>query len=170
MKSAWTRSALFTRKGGELPLSAAAVGELLHAVLDKGVPFRFKVKGLSMHPFIRDNDVVTVSPLPDGSLHFGDVVAFVQPETGKLALHRVIGKRRGDCLIKGDAVAEPDGFLPKEALRGYVTQVEREGKRVALCLGPEKSVIAFLSRTGLFSHLFLPVWRFICPFVRRTAI
>ena len=170
MKSQWTRSALFSRKGGELSLSGAAVGQLLHAVLDKGVAFRFRVKGLSMHPFMRDEDVVTVFPLSHGCPSFGDVVAFVQPETGKLALHRVIGKRGTYCLIKGDNIGEPDGFLPKEAIMGWVTLVEREGKRVALCCGPEKSVIAFLSRTGLLTHLFFPLWRFFRPLVRRTAI
>ena len=139
------------------------MAKFLHTMAERDLSFRFRARGLSMHPFIRDNDVVTVSPPSDGSPRFGNVVAFIQPQTGKLALHRVVGKRHEDCLIKGDAIAEPDGFLPNKGILGYVTKVERDGKEVLLCLGPGKSLIAFFSRTGLFSHLLFPVWKFFRP-------
>jgi signal peptidase I len=63
--------------------------ELLHATLARGASFRFRTSGFSMDPFIRDGDVITVSALSEGSPGLGDVVAFVQKETPKLAVHQI---------------------------------------------------------------------------------
>ena len=49
--------------GSDLPLSGAAMLGLLEGVLSRGVPFRFRAGGSSMAPFIRDGDVISVSPL-----------------------------------------------------------------------------------------------------------
>ena len=48
-------------KGG-LSLSGEALIELMRAVLARGLPFRFAARGFSMAPFIRDGDVISVSP------------------------------------------------------------------------------------------------------------
>ena len=53
----------YVSAGGVLALSGAALQEFLAAVLERTVPFRFTARGYSMHPFIRDADVITVSPL-----------------------------------------------------------------------------------------------------------
>ena len=42
----------------------ARVAELMTAVLTRGVPFRFQASGVSMSPFIHDNDVITIAPAP----------------------------------------------------------------------------------------------------------
>ena len=64
----------------DLPLSGQALLDLMRAVLAKGVPFRFCARGWSMAPFIRDGDVITVSPLRQSLPGVGEVVAFVRPE------------------------------------------------------------------------------------------
>jgi hypothetical protein len=64
-------------KGSELSLSGPALVKLLRAVLDKGAPVRFSAKGFSMSPFIKNEDVVTLSPLQDASPSVGDVIAFL---------------------------------------------------------------------------------------------
>jgi hypothetical protein len=136
------------RKAG-LSLSGEALMALMKAVHEKGRPFRFSAGGHSMAPFIRDGDVITVSPLAAGAPCPGDVAAFVHPETQRLCLHRVLSVSKGRFRIQGDNLPEkPDGMIPREALVGRVTRVERAGRRVRLGLGPERRFIAYLSRCG----------------------
>jgi hypothetical protein len=157
---------LLRRKGGELSLSGTSLVDLFRAVLEKGVRFRFQAKGFSMSPFIKDGDVVTVSPLSDRSPGIGDVVAFIHQGTGKLVVHRLVGKRGDSYLIKGDNSPETDGLIPKANILGCVRKVERDGKKVFLGIGPERFLIAFLTRTGLLFPLLVPVWRLIRPIFR----
>jgi len=141
--------------------------ELLRAVLGKGVPFRFRAKGFSMHPFIKDGDVVTLSPLSARPPRVGNTVAFLYPESGKLAIHRVVGKAGNSFLIMGDGNPGPDGMIPAKNILGCVRKVERDGKRVYLGLGPERFLIAWLSRRRLLYPLLLPLWRLIRPILKR---
>jgi hypothetical protein len=162
LKSLERKPLLFTRKSGELPLSGPALAELLRAVLDKGKPFRFRAKGSSMSPFLKDGDVITVSPLAGAPPRLGEVVAYLLGETGKLAVHRVIGKRRDGYLIWGDNVLEKQERVPGVNVLGRVTRVERNGKDAGLGLGPERIVIALLRRYWLLRtaiHLFLRIAR-----------
>jgi len=154
-------------EGGSL--SGRALLELLRAVLDKGVPCRFRAPGFSMSPFIRDGDVITVSRLSGCSLCSGRVVAFVHTGTGKLIVHRVVGKEDGRYLIKGDNSPHADGLVPRKNILGYVSKVERGGKRILLGLGPERLLIAFLSRRGLLLALLCRVGWLLRPFVRRES-
>jgi len=144
---------IFNRKSGELPLSGESLIELLMAVFSRGADFRFRAKGFSMSPFIKDGDVVTLSPLNSGSLGVGTVVATVYPRTGKLVVHRVVGKRGSFYSIKGDNLPGVDAPVLKADIQGYVTRVERNGKRVFFGLGRERFLIAFLARMGLFPKL-----------------
>ena len=116
---------LFVVEGQELPLSGAAMLELLVAVLDRGVPFRFKAKGFSMSPFVKDGDVITVISLRNSLPRLGDVVAFRHPLSQRLVVHRVVKPGRAACLIRGDAVPEGDGLVPRSDILGRVTRVER---------------------------------------------
>lgn len=141
-------------RGADLPLSGDALLDLMAAVLARGVPFRFRARGWSMAPFIRDGDVITVAPLGRAAPRVGEVVAFVRPEGGNLVVHRVVALRGASVAIQGDNVPEyPDGLVPPANLLGRVTRIERVGRPVWLGLGPERHVIAWLSRTGLLLPL-----------------
>jgi len=153
-------------KQGELSLSGSAFVTLLRAVLDKGIPFRFRATGFSMSPFIRHSDVLTVSPLPGGP-RLGDVVAFVKQETGGLVIHRVVRTGAGHCLIRGDNSSRDDGYVPEAELLGRITKVERAGRKIILGLGPERYLIAFLARKGLLTPLLLSVPRPLGTLFRR---
>jgi signal peptidase I len=150
-------------KGEGLFLSGAVLLELLRSVLEKGVPFRFQANGFSMSPFIRDGDVVTVSPLFDLTPHLGDVVAVIEPGTGRLVLHRVVEKKGSSYITKGDNIAKEDGLVPTENILGFVTKVERKGERVAVGFGPERILIAILNRRGLLAPLLIAT-RKLLPF------
>ena len=151
-------------KESELSLPGPALLELLRATLAKGMPFRFRAKGFSMDPFIRDGDVITVSALSEGSPGLGDVVAFVQKETPKLAVHRVVRIKGSSYLIKGDNTTGADGLIPRSNILGSVKRVERKDKRVFLGLGPERFLIALLTRMGLTIPLVRVAVKLIRPF------
>jgi signal peptidase I len=157
----------YVGRAEETSLPRQALLELLRAVLDRGVPFRFWAPGFSMSPFIRDGDVITVSRLRGRSPGPGRVVAFVRPGMGRLIVHRVVGKKGDSYMIKGDNSPEADALVPKGDILGYVSKVERDGKRVFLGLGPERFVIASLSRRGLLLPLLRRVGWLVHPFIRR---
>jgi hypothetical protein len=141
--------------------------ELVKEVISKGVECRLQVKGYSMSPFIKDSDVVTISPISDSPPGFGDVIAFIHPRTEKLIIHRVVGKIGDACLVKGENALEPDGLIERNHIIGIITKVERKGKKVFFGLGTERFLIALLTRTNLLLPVLRPVWRIFRPIVRR---
>jgi hypothetical protein len=115
-----------------MPLSqarapAVALSGLVAALLAQGVSLRFVAQGNSMHPFIRDRDVVTVVPLPRRPLCPGEVVAFRHPQRGALLLHRIREVRAEGFLVQGDNLATPDGVAAPDRLLGLVVRAERNG-------------------------------------------
>lgn len=160
------RSTSLTRLGGELTLSNQGLGELIRSVLGKGACFRFRARGFSMSPFIKDGDIVLASPFGDAAPGLGDVVIFTVPWQGKIIIHRVVAKAADSYLIKGDNVPESYDVVPGANILGYVRMVERGGKKVSLGLGPEKVLIALLTRRGLL----LPLLRHLRVLVRPILV
>ena len=128
----------------------------MRAVLSRGVPFRFRARGCSMHPFVQDADVVTVHPLGKARIGAGDIVAFTHPGAGKLVVHRVAARTGGGLLMKGDNAECADGIVPLENVLGRVSRVEREGRRIRLGAGPERALIAWLSRSDRLESMLAP--------------
>jgi len=136
----------FARTGNELSLSGAAVAKLLKLVIERGKPFKFKARGWSMSPFIKNGDILTLSPLSTAFPQKGDVVGVIDPGTEKLLVHRVVGMNNGRYWIKGDSARKKEArSFELNSICGQVTQVERKGKPVRFGVGPEKRVIAVLS-------------------------
>jgi hypothetical protein len=145
---------LRVRTEKDLSLSAESLLGLMTDVLAKGRAFRFKALGYSMSPFIRDGDLITVAPLRGRGLRRGDVVAYVRPANGRLAVHRIVGRRESGLIVKGDHETTLDFPIPETGILGVVERVERNGRRRRLGLGPERRAIAFLSRKGAISWAF----------------
>ena len=155
-------------KGRDFPLSGPALVQLLRSVLSKGAFVRFRAKGFSMTPFIKNEDIITLSPLKTVSPNIGDVIAIVLRDADKLCVHRVVGKRGDRFLTKGDNSSDTDGAVPKDSILGFVTRVERNGKEVSRGLGPERFLIAFLGGRGLLLPLILPMWKLLRIIVKRS--
>jgi len=137
----------FARAGNELSLSGAALARLLKAVIERGKPFKFKARGWSMSPFIRDGDILTLSPPSIPFPHKGDVLGILDPYTKILVVHRAVGMKNGKYLIKGDSAEKKDArSFGLNRICGHVTRVERNGKPVRFGLGPERRAIALLSQ------------------------
>jgi signal peptidase I len=141
------------RPGGILSLSGSGLKDLLAAVMARNRPFRFRARGLSMAPFIKDGDIVTIGPLRARRLRPGDIAAFCSKATGNLIVHRIVRKRSDGFLVRGDNAAQADGPLAAADVFGRVTRVERGGREVRFGRGPARRIIAFLSRIGALRPL-----------------
>jgi len=148
----------FLQKKKDLSLSGPALVELMQAVLNHKVPFRFRAGGFSMAPFIKDGDVLTVTPFPEHPPGVGRVAAFLHPVGSTLAVHRIVAKTKSGYCLKGDSMDAVDGLVPRSHMIGIIRKVERNGRKVLLGLGPERFLIAFLSGTGLLARLLHPFW------------
>jgi len=144
-------------------MSGTAFAELMEAVLEKNVPFRFTARGRSMTPFIRDGDVLIVSPV-SLCIRRGDIVPFINPSNNQLMVHRILDVSREGCLIKGDNNSMPDGRIPTSIIIGRVVKVERGGRPARFGLGPERFLIAWLSNRCLLTRLVASVRYALKPF------
>ena len=106
-----------------------------------------------MHPFIRDGEVVTISPVQERRLRLGDIVAFCHPETGRLTVHRIVMKNGAGILLRGDNCPEVDGMVPAVNILGRVTEVEGRNRINRLGWGPERLFLSLLSRYHLLQPL-----------------
>jgi signal peptidase I len=162
------KPSLYAVPGGVLALSGEALKEFLQAVLAKGASFRFKARGVSMHPFIKDGEVVTVSPVQVDQLSPGDIVAFCQSETGKLVVHRILKKNSQGFLLQGDNCPATDGLIPAASIVGRVTAVGETRQLVRLGQGPERFFLALLSRHHLLQPLLCRIRQALSPFLPRA--
>ncbi len=138
----------------ELSFAGSDPFELMRPVLENGAIVRFRATGWSMAPFIRDGDIISIAPIKYRAPGLGDVVAYASTGTGRLVVHRVIGRKFSSYLLQGDNLpGKPDGLVLAEALLGKVIRVERKGRPVSFGLGVERWLIAFCSRFGLLPLL-----------------
>ncbi len=144
---------VFVSHGGQLHLSNCGQLQLLRGAAERGVPLRMMVRGFSMTPCIRDEDVVTIVPINGSGPRVGEVVACVVPDTGRLAIHRVIARLGEGCLMRGDNASESDGIIARENIIGRVTCVTRRGRAVRFGLGAEGALIAALNRGDALMRL-----------------
>lgn len=148
-------------------LSPKALIELIQAKIAKGASFRLEAKGSSMLPFIRNSDAITISALRNYSIDFGKPVAFIDPKTNKLVIHRIVGRKNSSYLIKGDSAFGADGLIPKANILGCVVRIERKGRNISLGLGWERLIIVLLSRIKVW-YLIVRLWMLLPLSIRNT--
>ena len=128
---------------------------LIRAATVGGNAISFNAPGGSMYPFIHSGDKIVISPIDACSIRTGDVLTFVHNPRGRVLAHRVIKIEKDRYLCKGDNSAyQADGWIGFDDVFGRVERVLRNGKAIRLGFGPEKLVIALLSR-----------WKILVPFV-----
>jgi len=161
LKSPLVKPLLSNLKREDIPISREDLLPLMQDVLTRGASFQFRARGASMSPFIKDGDVVTVAPLNKQKPAMGKVVAFLQPVSGHLSIHRIVGRQGLAFLMQGDnAAGAADGLVFEQDILGCVTRVERNGRRIILGLGPERYLVAWLSRNGLLIRVLNRYWWF----------
>ena len=129
---------------------------LVGSTLDAGSEVRFPVDGRSMLPFIRPGDVVCLRPLRDGEPSLGDVVAMRGMPGGGLLVHRVVRRRGGLYLLRGDNTTADNGEHGRGQILGVVRSVERNGRNVPFGAGRWRALVVLAVRPGavnLFNRL-----------------
>lgn len=165
------QSSPFVVSGGELPISNLGQLELLRAATERGASFRTGARGFSMAPFIRDKDVVTIAPLHGQEPRLGEVIAFIQADTGRLTVHRVTARSGAGWVVRGDNSPEANGVVMRGEIVVRVVRVERAGRGLRLCLGVGGRMIAVLNRGQALTRL-RRLWRSLrgaAAFVLRSA-
>jgi signal peptidase I len=119
----------------------ACVSDALHFIhvieelLSGGHSVRFRAPGWSMHPTIRNGEIITVVPIGESPIQVGDIVLY---RRGRAAVaHRVIrvqsaSGRSGAFVLRGDAALSCDRPIQLAQVLGRVMAIERDGRGVRL--------------------------------------
>jgi phage repressor protein C with HTH and peptisase S24 domain len=108
-------------------MSSVDAAEVIVDLLQRGHAVEFRVRGDSMHPTIREHDLVHVAPSQD--VRLGDVVLTLADRG--LTAHRVIAVDGDSIVTRGDNTPGADSALPRVRVLGKVLWVERNGARRA---------------------------------------
>ena len=127
----------------------AEMASLLEELGSLGVSTRFVAHGGSMSPWIRDGDVVTVTPLDSAPARVGDVVAYRRKRSDRLIVHRLVRRSNGAWIPQGDRLPAPDGPVADTEILGVVSRVERKGRPTYVPRGHLALLLARLSRLAL---------------------
>lgn len=117
-------------------MSAGSAGLLrfvrvLEKLLGGGQLVRFRAPGWSMHPTIRNGEIITVAPLGRSPVRIGDVVLYRRREAA--IAHRVVRVRScagqpSTLVLRGDAADSCDPPVRIGQVLGRVVAVERRGR------------------------------------------
>jgi len=108
--------------------------EVMEQALTSGTLVRFRAEGSSMHPTIRDGEVITAAPVAVSDVVRGDIV--LCRHGGRVLAHRVvaIGARGRDThfALRGDGHAAADELIGADAIVARIVAVERGGRTIAV--------------------------------------
>ncbi len=146
--------------------TSAEFKNLSQTILEKGKTLRFQAQGVSMYPFIRDAQYITIKKTPVEEIGFGDVICFCSGN-GNITVHRVIKKQN-----KGQAIAFLSrGDFPAGSKKEEVVKEEQViGRVITIEWGAR--VIDLESKRGRFLAklytLFLPFSRYAFLFFSKA--
>ena len=90
--------------------------------------------GYSMFPFMRNGDLLTISPVPIEEIQIGDVAVF--ESNNDWISHRVIDIRKTNnettLILRGDTCIQIDPLVTKENYVGKTVAFERGAKTINL--------------------------------------
>jgi uncharacterized repeat protein (TIGR01451 family) len=111
-----------------------AFAEVADGLLAGGFGFRFRARGRSMLPLIRDGDILHVQRTNAAGLRVGDIVLFKQDT--KFKAHRIVQRTKGLFITRGDAGREVDGAITGGQIVGKIIAKECvEGGRMVMLEG-----------------------------------
>jgi len=149
-----------------LNLKREDFASIAQEVLGRGRSLRFKAKGGSMSPFIRNGDVVEVVPVKR-KINLGDIVLYCSSH-GNPVVHRVIRRGKESVTTKGDSVSSSDQPLLSKQVLGRVMVVEKNGWHLRLDSPMGRLLNMLLATMSPFSFLIYPPLRLVKRTVRLT--
>jgi len=153
--------------GSELLLSGETLRDMLCDVLNKGTLFRFKARGSSMSPFIKDGDVLTICPTQQSDIKNGTIVVYYHKILNKIIIHRIVGKQNSYYAVKGDNTVGTADLVYEADILGRVSGVRRNGKITVFGLGPERFMISLLTRSCFLIPLKIQLRKILHLLVKR---
>lgn len=142
-----------------LSLKREDFASIAHGVLSRGRALRFKARGGSMSPFIRNGDIVEVVPVK-GKINLGDVVLY-RSSHGNSIIHRVIQRGKESIITKGDSSSSSDQPVLSKQVLGRVVSVEKNGWRIRLDSPIGRLLNMLLATISPFSFLTYPPLRLV---------
>jgi signal peptidase I len=142
---------------GCLDPNDAAFVDVVSDLLDRGHSVRFRARGGSMRPTIREGEAITVAPARPTGIRRGDVILY-RVGRGVIA-HRVarVAQRPDGALVfipRGDASQSRDEPVEETALLGKVVTVERGGRALDPVAGRARALaVAWTAAARLLGWL-----------------
>ncbi len=151
-----------------LNLKREDFASIAQEVLGRGRILKFKAKGGSMSPFIRNGDVVEVVPVK-GKMNLGDIILY-HSSYGNPVVHRVIQRNKESIITKGDSVPNSDEPILSKQVLGRVVAIEKNGWCIRLDRPMGRLLNILLATISPFSFLTYPPLRLIKGTVRLKKI
>lgn len=125
-------------------------------LLRQGQPVRFKPRGRSMEPFIREaTDEVILQPIQQ--LKVGQIV-LAQDATRKHILHRIIKIADDKIILMGDGNLKGTETCQRKDICGMVSQIIRKKKRINCQSFSEQWLAHFWMNTLGIRRIFLAIY------------
>jgi SAM-dependent methyltransferase len=141
------------------PLAADDLEALARAVLARDVLLRFRASGRSMRATIPDGSTLEVEARAAGDVRLGEVILYTTGER-RLVAHRVVGRRDGALLARGETCARLDVVPPADLLGVVRARIGADGRALSVSSGPRRLA-------GLAAGL---VWRPAAALLRTLVI
>ena len=104
---------------------------LVRSLLARGIMVRIEVTGLSMRPFLRGGERVTIAPSSPAQVRSGDLVFFLDGHDLPV-LHRIVSRKNAAAgpvfVARGDGVAQRDEPFAPDRILGKAIRVEWPGR------------------------------------------
>lgn len=114
-------------------------------VLRRGGIFRFKARGWSMFPAIRNGDILNIEPVGKNEIRLGDII-FFRTNNKNVVVHRIIKKSlsndRQFLIVRGDFSKGCEGVFLENVL-GRLKSIERNSKIIHLDYGKGRFIDKF---------------------------
>lgn len=125
-------------------------------LLRQGQPVRFKPRGRSMEPFIREaTDEIILQPIQH--LKVGQIV-LAQDATRKHILHRIIKIADDEITLMGDGNLKGTEICQRKDICGMVSQIIRKKKRINCQSFSEQWLAHFWMNTLRIRRIFLAIY------------
>lgn len=136
-----------------LNLKGADFTLITQEVLGREKILRFKAKGESMHPFIRDGDILEITPANGEEVRAGEVI-FYRVGEKRMVAHRVTERitenGRLVFVTKGDSNVAGEERVYPEKIMGRVRTIERKGRKIRINEGWNKPMYVFYLKISPF--------------------
>ena len=132
-------------------------------ILENGMSLRVRVTGLSMTPFLRGGEILTIKKEPHHVLRKGDLI-FFKSSRGVPLLHRIIQKRESPdekitFRTKGDGLIAFDEPVEYHRVLGKVSRIEKTNsvpgsKYINMESCQWRTINSIIARISLFKSYF----------------